>query len=226
MQVSTCMMQRPVLATTIPVPASCRARLLQAATEVFSERGFQAATTREIAQRAEVNEVTLFRHFRTRRELMRAVVEQILQAEVAFMARFTLQTGDFRTALREYTEAYLELVERRQGIVRAILGEGHLLPPEVQQTVVDLLAPVKRQLAEWIASLQHNGSVRSDVDPLAAIEMMRDALQTAVLRWRGPFKNLGGPRDIYLENFLEIYARGLETKSSGKGGKASDGSTN
>jgi AcrR family transcriptional regulator len=216
------MIQQPVVA----LPVSSRARLLQAATEVFSERGFQAATTREIAQRAEVNEVTLFRHFRTRRELMRAVVEQILQAEVAFMARFALQTGDFRTALREYVEAYLDLVERRQGIVRAILGEGHLLPPEVQQTVVDLLLPVKRQLAEWIASLQQNGSVRPDVDPLAAIEMLRDALQTAVLRWRGPFKNLGGPRDTYLENFLEIYARGLETNPPGTGAITSHDPTN
>ena len=214
------------MAPATPVPASARERLLRAATEVFSERGFQAATTREIAQRAGVNEVTLFRHFRTRRELMRAVVEEILQGEAAFTARLTLQTGEFRVALRQYVEEYLDVLERRQGIVRAILGEGHLLPPEVQQTVVDILLPVKRQLADWIASLQRDGAVRPDADPLASIEMLRDALQTAVLRWRGPFKNMGGPRSTSLENFLESYARGLETKTPTTGPKASHDSTN
>jgi AcrR family transcriptional regulator len=213
------MVQRLATAPSTQTSATARDRLLQAATEVFSERGFQAATTREIAQRAEVNEVTLFRHFRTRRELVRAVVEEILQAEVTFMARFDLRTEDFRTALREYVGAYLEVLERRQGIVRAILGEGHLLPAEVQQSVIDILLPVKRQLADWIALLQRNGSVRSDVDPLAAIEILRDALQTAILRWRGPFKNIGGPRSTYLENFLEVYARGLEAEAPATGPK-------
>jgi AcrR family transcriptional regulator len=41
-------------------------RILAAAELVFSRDGFQGATTREIARQAGVNEVTLFRHFRTR----------------------------------------------------------------------------------------------------------------------------------------------------------------
>jgi predicted transcriptional regulator len=47
-------------------------RILAAAELVFSRDGFQGATTREIARQAGVNEVTVFRHFRTRDELLRA----------------------------------------------------------------------------------------------------------------------------------------------------------
>src|SRR5258708_23956024 len=47
-----------------------RRRILEAAERVFSREGFQGATTREIAREAQVNEVTLFRHFRTRDELV------------------------------------------------------------------------------------------------------------------------------------------------------------
>jgi AcrR family transcriptional regulator len=42
---------------------------------VFSRDGFQGATTREIAQQAGVNEVTIFRHFHTREELLGATLE-------------------------------------------------------------------------------------------------------------------------------------------------------
>ena len=51
-------------------------RILVAAELVFSRDGFQGATTREIARQAAVNEVTLFRHFRTREELLRATLDQ------------------------------------------------------------------------------------------------------------------------------------------------------
>ena len=40
-----------------------RSRLLTAAREVFAERGYAGASTKEIARRAEVTEVLLFRHF-------------------------------------------------------------------------------------------------------------------------------------------------------------------
>jgi hypothetical protein len=45
----------------------------EAAVRVFSRDGFQGATTREIAREAGVNEVTIFRHFRTREELLHSM---------------------------------------------------------------------------------------------------------------------------------------------------------
>src|SRR5467141_2485506 len=49
-------------------------RIFAAAELVFSRDGFQGATTREIAREAQVNEVTLYRHFRTRDELVRETI--------------------------------------------------------------------------------------------------------------------------------------------------------
>src|ERR1700746_3106710 len=52
-----------------------RKRILAAAQHVFSRDGFQGATTREIAREAGVNEVTIFRHFHTREELLHATLK-------------------------------------------------------------------------------------------------------------------------------------------------------
>src|SRR5262245_35523995 len=48
---------------------------LRAVIMVFAETGTPGATTRRIAHKAGVNEVTLFRHFRSKNDLQRATLQ-------------------------------------------------------------------------------------------------------------------------------------------------------
>src|SRR5438270_2739702 len=50
--------------------AQARARLREAALDLYAERGYDATTTSEIAARAGVNERTYFRHFADKREVL------------------------------------------------------------------------------------------------------------------------------------------------------------
>src|ERR1700736_3245002 len=77
-----------------------RQRLLDAATETLNRRGIQAATTREIARRAGVHEVTLFRHFKSKEQLLRAILQRGLVGEVAIMD----QHSSWKENLRESME--------------------------------------------------------------------------------------------------------------------------
>lgn len=47
-----------------------RGRLLQAAIELFTERGYDATTAAQIAERAGLTKTTLFRHFADKREIL------------------------------------------------------------------------------------------------------------------------------------------------------------
>ena len=47
-----------------------RGRLLQAAVELFTERGYEATTAAQIAERAGLTKTTLFRHFADKREIL------------------------------------------------------------------------------------------------------------------------------------------------------------
>ncbi|UOF92947.1 TetR/AcrR family transcriptional regulator [Fodinisporobacter ferrooxydans] len=49
-------------------------RILQAAVQLFAEKGFHASSTSEIAKKAEVAEGTIFRHFKTKKDLLYALV--------------------------------------------------------------------------------------------------------------------------------------------------------
>ncbi|MDB6121181.1 MAG: transcriptional regulator, TetR family [Pedosphaera sp.] len=59
-----------------PAQAATRRHLLEAASEVFAEVGFRAATVREICQRAEANIAAVNYHFGDKEHLYRAVLKE------------------------------------------------------------------------------------------------------------------------------------------------------
>jgi AcrR family transcriptional regulator len=60
-----------------PLPPKKRA-LVEAAIHCFAEQGYDATSTREIAQRAGVAEATIFRHFPTKKDLLLRLVQPAL----------------------------------------------------------------------------------------------------------------------------------------------------
>jgi AcrR family transcriptional regulator len=64
------------LTSSIPNPDHTRSHLMQAASQLFIEKGYAATIIRAIAELAEVNEVTLFRHFGTKEKLAQAIIDQ------------------------------------------------------------------------------------------------------------------------------------------------------
>ena len=62
---------------TRPSADATRQRILAAALDLFADRSYEGATTREIAQRAGVSQPSLGYHFRTKEELWRAAVDQL-----------------------------------------------------------------------------------------------------------------------------------------------------
>ena len=81
-----------------------RERLLDAATETLNRVGIQGATTREIAWRAGVNEVTLFRHFKSKEQLLRAILKRGLAAtleEWLMAAEYVMAGGNYNVILCE-----------------------------------------------------------------------------------------------------------------------------
>ena len=60
-----------------------RHRILAAAARVYSQYGFRGATTRLIAAEAGVNEVTLFRTFGSKAELLQAMLQSQVTANSA-----------------------------------------------------------------------------------------------------------------------------------------------
>src|ERR1700732_4701686 len=118
MQVATCIAKTDFDLTkrTRSYGDETRKRILRAAEKLFARDGFQGATTREIAGEAKVHETTLFRHFRTRDELLR---ETILSAAISpeeLIGPPASWKNDLPGQLEQYVRKYYELLLEREAL--------------------------------------------------------------------------------------------------------------
>lgn len=107
-----------------------RARLKAAGREVFAERGYAGASTKEIATRAEVTEVLLFRHFGSKAGLFDEAVletfEQFVDEYAARWSRHGARGESIEDLAREYiTLLYAFFEEHRQLLVALLSAKAH-----------------------------------------------------------------------------------------------------
>jgi AcrR family transcriptional regulator len=72
-------MPRSVSSVEVQENRSTKARVLRAAAKLFASNGFRGTSVRQIASRAKVNEVTIFRLFTSKRALYKEVLESKLK---------------------------------------------------------------------------------------------------------------------------------------------------
>jgi AcrR family transcriptional regulator len=135
-----------------------RARVLEVAYQTFADEGL-AVPIDEIARRAGVGAGTVYRHFPTKDDLFRAVIEDRLR-HVTDAGRTLLESGDQRgEALFDFLRSMVQWGETDQGLVEALAGLG----VDVNTAVPGAEAEFMAVLGELLASAQRAGTVRGDV---------------------------------------------------------------
>ena len=89
-------------------------QILDAALAVFSEKGFAAATTAEIAQAAGIAEGTIYNYFKSKRELFIAVIKNFIITMPLLNLLSQMPKGDFPTILKGILKDRFDLVKNPQ----------------------------------------------------------------------------------------------------------------
>jgi AcrR family transcriptional regulator len=186
-----------------------RERLLDAAARAFARDGLRGATTREIAREAGVNEVTLFRHFKSKEQLLRAVLQSGLASEIALMEMHSSWKENLRESMERYGRHYYSHLEEKKGIARAFLAEAQVLPKSTQTMIARVIRPVRERLVSILADAQRAGVIRSDVNVECALDAFRNALYAGMLR-QGAYLPRNYTTDVYISTVVDIFVRGIE----------------
>ena len=124
-----------------------RELILEAAYRCFSERGFLGTRTREIAKRAGVSEVTLFRHFKSKRELFEEVLNRFSVIPDLERIRAEKRKGEGEL-LKEVGFELLRSLKEKKEFIKIILSEVALYPPEVSKIYQKFVERLDRLIAE------------------------------------------------------------------------------
>lgn len=148
-------------------------RLLRAAIHVFSEKGFTGASTREIARRARVNPVTLFRTFNSKEQLHVAVVEHLIaglqvRKQIDQLAQRGVRAHEFIAGIiKVVVDANLTTPQFQRVIWNAALERREIVSAKVLEHLLPILKRVQLHLSEYM----EKGQLRKS-DPLVAARLI------------------------------------------------------
>lgn len=121
--------------------------IMEAAKKLFSQKGFKAVTTREIAKEAAVNEVTIFRQFQSKENLFEQVISsmvfkpkisEFINTNEPDLKKYLLDIGNLIHSLfLENKELFrIELMERQIMEGRTIISK---FPNEIKRIFIQYL---------------------------------------------------------------------------------------
>jgi len=185
-----------------------RERILQAAHAAFANHGFRGATTRRIATEAGVNEVTLFRLFACKDDLLREAIERQSQrsTEALRVHRLPETPCDLRRELTTYLMGTLRGFLQARQAVRTSMAEWEQ-HPSLQEPLLRTTHSVYDELRTYLKAAQVNGLIRSDVGVAVMTQtvlatVFADALLRDMMPDRFPLEP-GASVDAYIEIVLD-----------------------
>ena len=180
--------------------------LLKAAVKVFAETGTRGATTRRIAQEAGVNEVTLFRHFQSKDDLIRAAIQYVVQ----HVAHQTLpdEPQDPAAELTAWCRDHHRQLYRLRSLIRKMMGEYEERPEQCQQGM-QVSIRLANELTFYLRQLKARGLAAQEWDEHAAAAMLMGALFTDALgRDTMPERYPYAMRDA-VEKYVQLFLNGI-----------------
>lgn len=149
-----------------------QAELLNAAADVFREKGYHMASTAEIAERAGVVEGTIYRYFTTKRDLLNHVVERAYEEAIAdFDVQLEGITGTWNR-LRYLVWRHLKTIHDDPALARLVQNEIKTDPEYRSTSVFHLNRLYTRRTTEIIETAMRTGEFQSGIQ----ISIVRDMI--------------------------------------------------
>jgi AcrR family transcriptional regulator len=127
-----------------------RARILEAASSLFAEEGFGAASVERIARAAGVSAPVVYDHFPSKQELFVAVMESARDELTARGAQVMSADAPAEARIRGGIDAFFAYVEEQPAAARVLLVT-HRGTPELQRAARRVQAEARVRLAALLA---------------------------------------------------------------------------
>jgi AcrR family transcriptional regulator len=189
-----------------------RARIRAAARDLFRERGFDGATLRAIAARAGMGASSIYRHVRTKHELL---VLELSELQEEAWTRF--RKGDDRSAptrdrVRRFFEVQHELLASDADLTVIALRATTFPDAPVARRVLALHDRTIGLIAE-ILQIGRRRDLADDVDVLASARALFHISTGARLSWANGLASEGACRKS-IESAIDLLFRGLSSPTA------------
>jgi AcrR family transcriptional regulator len=194
--------------------------LLNAALDLFVEKGFAATRAEEVAARAGVSKGTLFLYFSSKEELFKAVVRDTLSGRFAeWREEFERFEGTSSEMLAYCLQSWWERigVTKASGITKLMMSESHNFPDLAAFYQQEVIVPARLLLRDVLQrgidrgefrSLNLDYAVYALVAPIILLSLWQHSAGACV-----PTGNQLSPQ-VFLSQQIDLLLNGLVLRSS------------
>lgn len=115
--------------------AQRRTAIVKAAVRVFSERGFQAARTRDVGIAANLTQGTLYNYVRSKEDLLYLICDELVSARMAGLEAALCEVDDPKERLVRAIRANIQTSIEYPEHTLLVFRENHGLPPEARDAI-------------------------------------------------------------------------------------------
>lgn len=165
-------------------PESRKADIITSALRIIDRSGIKALTVARLAQEVGFVESALYRHFKSKRDLILFILDSIQQEAQSHFAEVEDQMKDPLEALNRLLHLHLSFLEQYPGIFKVIYSdEIHLGDEELLNKVNQLISEIVGFPKKIIQKAVNEKKLRADLDVTVAAMHFLGLIYTAFSYW-------------------------------------------
>ncbi len=184
-------------------------KILDATIKLLDKDGWKGATTKKIASEAGVNEITLFRKFHNKEQLLKAAKKR---SASRFLEELDLlfkidDNGDIKSYLTTIWQNASEMIDKRINLIRISMEEVRGIPFE-EKVLPKISKMIIEHLINYFQKKIDQGLIR-DIDPeVAALNIFSIVFQMDIV-WKIYDQKPPVTNEYIMENFFDIFLNGI-----------------
>ena len=182
--------------------------LLDAALEVFLERGYAGASVREIAHRAGVTEGLIYHYFSSKRELLLVLLRERSPAAAAAGLDVHPTKRRLDAALEDLMHRVLDAFENDSDILLLLFGES-MVDDEVAAIWAEIVKESAATIAAYLARLQQGGTMSAGPTDTTAQLLISACLMYFLNARRLRVPGLVTDRERFVGSTVRLFDRAL-----------------
>jgi AcrR family transcriptional regulator len=189
--------------------AETRKLVLQAARNLFWERGNAQCTIRDIAREARVSPATVIVHFKSKTALLEATLHEDIEGRLGEALQSAPRDGTLQDIFLHMVRAMLSLYNENRELYRVLIRDTLFEPDHENPTISKLTGEYLEFMAQLLEERKKSGEIREGVDAqLAAAALF--SLYIGVLREFLRNKEMAQPQAETLAGaLLDQYFNGI-----------------
>ncbi|MGB9809734.1 MAG: TetR/AcrR family transcriptional regulator [Caldanaerobacter sp.] len=188
---------------------SVKEKIVMSTLKLISEKGYKSTTTRNIAEEAGVNEVTIFRCFGSKKDIILYALKELELLTPIDKRILEKCNWDLREDLFMLSEAYHRNFTEEKA--KIMIG---LRNPEIFEEVKDFLIRIpkgfKEVLIEYFKMMREKGKLNTEDFELLAFSFLSLNFGFILMRASYGRKLIDFDKDEFIRNSIEIFVRGIE----------------